>query len=182
VRARRLLPAALSALVVVTAAACQPTDPTPPVASELLEVGADMVLFDIEHYFTTDGVRQAILHAAESYHWNDSAHVALRDLRLRVFTETGEDRATVTSEEGTLDTHTDRMVARRNAVLLVPGEGLRIESPELHYDQERDRIWSDSATLLVRGDQTSHGSAFESDLEFRNVFLRDARTGRGTRF
>ena len=54
--------------------------------------------------------------------------------------------------------------------------GRVIETSELFYDPNRDRIWSDSTTVqtLANG-QVARGTAFESDLEFRNVRIENIR-------
>ena len=46
-----------------------------------------------------------------------------------------------------MNERTEEMVARGDVVLIVHSDGRRIESPELHYDPNRDRIWSDSTTV-----------------------------------
>lgn len=172
----RLLPAVL---LMWGLASCSSEESTPLVSEELERMDADNVLFGMVHYMTTDGVREAQVTADTAYFWNDSSTVALRNLRLTVFTETGLEKATVTGIQGTLDTRTDRMVAQGDVVLVVRDGGQRIETAELYYDPPRNRIWSDSATVMTEGTRVTTGSGFESDVEFRNVRIRDARVRGG---
>ncbi|NJD19106.1 MAG: LPS export ABC transporter periplasmic protein LptC, partial [Gemmatimonadetes bacterium] len=85
---------------------------------------------------------------------------------------------TVTADAGELDENTDRMVARGHVVLIVHADGRRLETAELSYDPDQDRIWSDSATVQTMADgSVTRGSAFESDLDFKNVVIRNIRGG-----
>jgi LPS export ABC transporter protein LptC len=153
---------------------CQADESIPVAPEPLLAMDADQMLIGIEHLIRRDGIRQARLMADTAYFWDDSTSTALRNINLTSFSETGAIRATVTAEEGTQDG--DRMIARRNVVLVIPEEDRRIESEELHYDPHQDRIWSDSATVMYFGNQIIRGSSFQSDLDFRNVTVHDART------
>lgn len=75
------------------------------------------------------------------------------------------------------------MVARGDVVLRVHTDSSRIESAEIHYDPDAERIWSDSATVRTLADGTvTRGSAFESDIEFENVVVRDPRGSAGRIF
>jgi hypothetical protein len=75
------------------------------------------------------------------------------------------------------------MVARGDVVLRVLTDGSRLESAEIHYDPENDRIWSDSATVRTLADGTvTSGTAFESDIEFTNVRVLNIRGGAGRIF
>jgi hypothetical protein len=57
-------------------------------------------------------------------------------------------------------------------VILVITEGnKRVESEELHYDPNGDRIWSDSATTMIEPGRVSEGLGFESDLNFRRTVV-----------
>lgn len=170
------------ALTIVAAAglaavgACQgPTD-TPTVAADLEAMGADHMITGMVSFLSASGVREGRIEADTAYVYVDSATTSLRGMRLIFYTESGRPRATVTAESGELDDNTDRMVARGNVVLTVHQDGRRIESPELHYDPGRDRLWSDSATVQIMPDgSVTRGSSFESDLEFQNFRLANPR-------
>ena len=49
----------------------------------------------------------------------------------------------------------------------------------MHYGPSSNRVWSDSATVLTRGNRVFEGSAFESDTELSYLVLRDARSRGG---
>ncbi|MEC7386344.1 MAG: hypothetical protein VYD22_01445, partial [Gemmatimonadota bacterium] len=63
-----------------------------------------------------------------------------------------------------------------DVLLIVHSDQRRIETQELNYDPESERIWSDSATVQTMVDGSiTRGSAFESDMEFRNVRIASIR-------
>ena len=169
------------ALVVaaLAAGACQEETATTLISEELLEMEADQVMFDVLTNISVEGVREANVEADTAYLWRDSSSVSLRQVRLTLFDEAGRERALVTSESGLLDERTQKMIARGNVVLVVDDGVRRIESAEIHYEPQQNRIWSDSATVMTEGNRVVEGSAFESDVDFRNVVVRNSRT-RGT--
>ncbi len=141
---------------------------------------ADQALFDIETYVTVDGIREARIEADTAYLWQDSTSVAMRVVNLIMYDETGRERARVTSRSGSMNEDTQHMIARGNAVLVMSDR--RIESAEIHYEPQRDRIWSDSTTVMTMtdgGGRVVEGSAFLSDANFENIFIQNQRTRSG---
>lgn len=150
-------------------AACDGDAHVPTMSGDLQYLDADWVLVNGRHVMTNeDGVRTADLLFDTMYQWRDSTQSALRGVDLRVFTETGAERAWVTSLRGTLDSRSERLTANGNVVLVVPGQERQLETEELHYDPEEDRIWSDSSFVMLEEERTFRGSWFTSDTEFRN--------------
>ncbi len=175
-------PAALAAVLVTAllagpASACGDADPTPVASRETLALDADNVAYEIRHQLTREGVREGVLTADTAYFYRDSSFVALRDLHLTTFTDTGEPKGEVTAERGGLYSDTNRMWAEGDVILIIHTDGRRIETEELHYDPRADRIWSDTTTVLIEGGERFVGSSFESDLDFTDVLVR---RGRGT--
>ncbi len=158
---------------------CGSQDETPVVSPDLLEMDADGVMYGMRSVIAVEGVREGMVRADTAYFYEDSANVELRQLSLTVYTEGGLERALVTAEQGWLNLDTNQMVARGNAVLTVRAENRIIESAELHYDPNEDRIWSDSATVQRYEGTVSEGSSFESNLDFTNVLIRNMRTRGG---
>jgi LPS export ABC transporter protein LptC len=147
---------------------CQEPAPMTTATDSLRFLEADAVVIDGQHFFTQEGVRAATLLFDTAYQWRDSVDMHLARLTLTVYNEDGSERARVTSDRGTLDRRGDRMTARENVVLVVPAQVRRLETEELHYDPEGNRIWSDSAFAMTHDGRSLRGSAFTSDLEFRN--------------
>ncbi len=157
-------------------AACDgPTD-TPVASQEMQEIQADVVTRGMVSYLTANGVREGRVEADTSYAYYDSATVKLVGMRVIFYNEDGTERATVTADMGEMDENTDRMLARGSVVLLMHEDGRRIETAELNYDPNQDRIWSDSATVQTLADgSVTRGTAFESDLDFTNVRITNPR-------
>jgi LPS export ABC transporter protein LptC len=150
-----------------------------PVATEAVQsIEADNVIYGMVSFLTSSGVREGRVEADTAYMFADSARADLRQMRIVFYDEDGRKRATVTGTRGEWSQESDRMVARGDVVLLVHADSSRLESQEIHYDPDLDKIWSDSATVrtLADGSVTS-GSAFESDMSFENIRIRDMRGG-----
>lgn len=174
-RLNRIRIAGACALVAVLGACDDPTN-TNIAPAELTEIDADNVLYGMTSFLTASGVREGRVEADTAFFYADSAKVYLRRMELIFYHEDGRARATVTALRGTMDTNTDAMLAQGNVVLIVHADGRRIETSELHYDPQRDRIWSDSATVQTLADgRVSRGTAFESDMEFTNVRIQNPR-------
>ena len=163
------------AVVALVAGACSEEPQTPVAAAELQELAADIALFGMRQAITVEGVREALLYADTAYTYRDSTQVDVRALRLTLYNENGTERAFVTARQGTIDTNTQRMDAWGNVVLTIPAQARRIESEQLQYDPNRDRIWSDTFTVMIHQGQRSTGEAFESDLGFTSVKVYGAR-------
>ena len=158
------------------AAACDGPTETPVAATEIQEIDADQVLYNMVSYLTASGVREGRVLADTAYFFVDSSKVHIVGMNVIFYDEDGRPRATVTALGGEMDQSTDAMVARGDVVLIVHADGRKIESAELIYDPNRNRLRSDSATVqTMPNGQVTRGSAFESDLEFRNFRLRDPR-------
>lgn len=161
---------------VAAVAACDgPTD-AGLASRDLQEIEADLVYYDMTSYLSSGGVREGRVRADTAYMYRDSSRVDLTGMHIVFYDEQGRDKATVTALGGEMDTRSDRMVARGDVVLIVHSDGRKIETPELHYDPDLDRIWSDSATVQTLADgRVTRGSTFRSDLEFNNVEITDPR-------
>jgi LPS export ABC transporter protein LptC len=176
----RKLIALLSACVAVPLLlmACGESTDTPVASPDVQGIGADLVQYGMVSFLTASGVREGRVQADTAYVFYDSATVRLRGMRLVFYNTDGTERASVTADAGELDENTDRMVARGSVLLVVAADGRRIETSELNYDPQQDRIWSDSATVQTMPNGTvTRGTAFESDLDFRNVVIRNIRGG-----
>ncbi len=171
-----LLVVSLAAPLVATA--CDGATDTPVASADIQGIQADLVTSGMVSYLTANGVREGRVEADTAYAFYDSATVRLVGMRLIFYNEDGSERATVTAERGQLDENSDRMLAQGNVLLIVHQDGRRIESSEINYDPDQNRIWSDSATVQTTADgSVTRGTSFESDLEFKNVVIRNIRGG-----
>ncbi len=139
---------------------------------------ANYVAYGMVSFITASGVREGRVEADTAYIFEDTGVANLHQMDIVFYDETGRERATVTGESGEWNRETDRMVARGDVVLFVHTDSSTIESQEIFYDPELDRIWSDSTTVRTMKDGTvTSGSAFESDMSFENIRIENARGG-----
>jgi LPS export ABC transporter protein LptC len=175
-RAKQLMVVVVLGIV----AACDGPTETPIAGGDLLGVDADQVVFGMTSYLSASGVREGRVMADTMFMFNDSSSVLLRRMEVVFYDEDGRERATITALSGEMDQSTDRMVARGNVVLMVHQDRRKIETPELHYDPVRDRIWSDSTTVQTLADgSVSRGTAFRSDMTFQNMRVENPRGALG---
>ena len=163
-------------------AGCQESLNTP-VANEFMAGIEAPVVFGMTSFITVDGVREGRVEADTAFTFPDSAMIDLRGMTVWFYDEEGRERATVAGRTGEWHQESNYMVARGDVVLRVHTDGSRLESAEIHYDPDNERIWSDSATVRTLADgSVTRGSAFESDIEFENVVVRDPRGSVGRIF
>lgn len=130
---------------------------------------ADKVVIGVRHYITTDGIRQALLKADTAFFYNETDPIEFRQVELTIYGATGEVAAILTAEMALLDPHTEAMEAKGNVVIVAPEDDQRVETEELHYDPNLDRLWSDQPTTLTREGRPTRGEGFTSDGRGQNV-------------
>ena len=158
---------------------CEDVQPTLVADETLVGIDADAVLFDMEDYLTSEGIRSGVVRADTAHVYNDSSKIRMLGVEMTLFHEDGSERAHVTSERGTLDSVTEEMTARGNVVLVMNQGAQRVESPELHYDPSGDRIWSDSNSVFTRDGRVTRGTCFRSDLSFTTYSVCNIRGSAG---
>ena len=172
VRVRRLLLAGLAGTSLV---ACE-TQAEPPIAlPEDANMGADQVMFGVEHYVTGNGIVRGLLRSDTAFMYEDSALVRVRPVNLTLYDDAGAIAGEVTARSGVLNTRTQTMVANGNVVVEDEG-GDRIETEELHFDPNRDRVWSVVATTIHRQGSVLRGTGFTSNTQLTDTRL-DAPRG-----
>lgn len=156
---------------------CGDETAAPVAGDEFMRTDADQIIFDVRHNMTVRGVLQAVLLADTAYLYEDSAAVDVRQVHLTMFDEQGREAADLTADSGDLDTRTEAMVARGNVVLIAQEGGRRIETEELHFDPNGDRIWSEVPTTMREDGTVVHGSGFTADAGLDDITVHDP-TGR----
>lgn len=158
--------------------ACEQDLSIPVADEELLTLDADYVAFGMVSFITANGVREGRIEADTAYIYEDTGLANLHHMHIVFYDEVGRERATVTGRSGEWNRETDRMVARGDVVLFVHTDSSTLESQEIFYDPQIDRIWSDSSTVRTMKDGTvTSGTAFESDMSFENIRIENARGG-----
>ncbi len=168
----------LGLAITLLLSACEEEAVRPVAAPELEMMQADAVAYGFEYLLTREGIREAIAYADEAYTYEDSTVVHLRsNVRLVSYDrDTGLPTAEVSADWGRLNISSNALLARGNAVLVLEQDSRRIESSELHYAPEQNRIWSDSASVMYSEGYIVEGNGFESDLQFNRPTIRNGRT------
>lgn len=164
-----------AALALLFGAGCGDRDDPPIAEAAIANMGADQVMFGIEHYITTNGIVRGLLRADTAFMYEDSALVRVRPVNLTLYNEQGEVAGIVTAQAGRLDTRTQDMIATGNVVVESEERGQRIETEELHFEPNRDRVWSEVATTLHREGTTLHGTGFTSNTRLTDTRLTQPR-------
>lgn len=178
---RSRTPIVLLALA-LAGAGCTEENGAPLAAPELLETGADHVMFLLVHQVSINGIREGRVEADTAFAYSDSTLYSLRNPTLILYNEMGMERARVVAKRGRFNYATKELVARGDVVLTIPEGDRRVESEELNYDPSGDRIWSDSLTVMREAGTVSRGMGFSSDLDFRRLQVGPGSirgTGRG---
>ncbi len=157
-------PAAFGALALIaTLAGCGSEDPVETAGPEFLRLGADQVLVDMEHFMSRSGLRRAHLVADTAYFLRDDTRVRVVPVDLTFYDQDGRVTSQLTAREGYYDMQRNDMEAFGGVVLLDRREGQRLVTEELEYDAVADRLRSDRAFTLYRGDTVLRGRGFETD-------------------
>lgn len=139
---------------------------------------SDYVAFGMVSYITGNGIREGRIEADTAYVYEETATAVLKQMEIVFYDEVGGERATVTGRDGEWGTETNRMVARGDVILLIHSDSSTIESAEIYYDQDLERIWSDSTTIQrFKDGSVFSGSSFESDLTFEELRIANMRGG-----
>lgn len=155
-------------LFVLLLAGCGGDSTSPMPMGDPFEMPADQVLLGMNHRMTRYGVVTAILNSDSAYVYEQSRRFDLMGVDVTFYTEQGAQAGHLTSETGDYNLAAKVFIARGNVVLITAGpEGDRhLETEELHYDIDGDRIWTDSPFTLVEAGRTSRGTQFRTDSKF----------------
>jgi LPS export ABC transporter protein LptC len=163
------------ALLVIAGCRDGATTPSP---TEMQDMPVDQIMYGIEHKMTNAGIRRAVLYGDTAYMHQSGARIEVVGVRMTFFNEIGRESAQLTSETGTYELRAGTMIAKGNAVLRMEEDGVEriLETEQLHFDVNGDRLWSDVPVVMREGTQVVHGTSFTSDGRFQNVRVQSAQT------
>ncbi|HUF12197.1 MAG TPA: LPS export ABC transporter periplasmic protein LptC [Longimicrobiales bacterium] len=164
-------------VLVLLLGGCGGEDEPPIAEAEIANMDADQVMFGVEHFITGNGVVRGVLLADTAFMYEDSALVRVRPVDLTLYNEQGEVAGEVTARSGVLNTRTQLMTATGDVVVQAEQSDERIETEELHFDPNRDRIWSVVATTIHRDGTVLRGTGFTSNTRLTDTRI-DAPRGR----
>lgn len=139
-------------------------------------VDYDHAITNLRELVSTAGIRRATVLGDTAYVYEDSGLTEIVGVRVTMYDERGAQTGSLTADRGELGRNREVMMASGNVVVITE-DGRRIETEELHYYPQEDRVWSDVATTLHQENSTIHGSGFTSDANFQTIRVREP-TGR----
>lgn len=158
----------VATLIVVALAACGGNED--PVAEPgFRNLPADHVVLDLDTDIKDMGALRARLHADTAYIWEDSAKTLMFPVDLKLYDKNGAQTAHLTADSGELDSQTNNMFAQGNVVLVTVDGDRRVLTEELHYDPQRERIWSDVHTVMFEGESRLEGAGFQANSDMTDV-------------
>lgn len=160
-----IISAAAGAALVLSAAACPRTKAPTKVAiakSSAIPDSADQVVFGSRTLLTNQGVANGVLLSDSMYVYDDGSRLKLYQVHTTFFSSQGEHDGIMTARSGVYNTRLSRLEATGD-VVVTRADGMRLSSPQLVYDQQRNQIFTDSAFVLDEPDRKLTGLGFESD-------------------
>lgn len=160
--------------LLVSAPACTESAAGPVAGEEYLSMESDQVIIGLEHSMTTNGLRRAHLVGDTAYVEGDTMEVV--QPRMEFYGENGEQTGDLVAERGFLNNRSQQMTVR-GAVVLNTVQGRRtIQTEELHFDPQGNRMWSDVRTTSREGGSVITGTGFTATLSggtITNVRVRN---------
>jgi len=124
---------------------------------------------------TKDGKKFAEVWAGYIAFYNEQAKTFLRDsIHADFFDKNGIHNSTLTADSGIVFNHTNNLVAY-GAVKVVSDSGVVLETRELRWDNEKQKIMSEVAVRFSTQIDTLLGDSFVSDPDLTNYEIRNAR-------
>lgn len=126
----------------------------------------DQQFYDYRLIESAGGVKRWVLESERMEKYADQEEVELFDLRMQFFKE-GEYFSTLTSQRGRANLTTKNLFTW-GTVIVVTEDGRRLETEELHYDNERGLIHNDVFDRFTRDGDVMTGIGLEAtpDLEY----------------
>ncbi|HMI56242.1 MAG TPA: LPS export ABC transporter periplasmic protein LptC [Gemmatimonadaceae bacterium] len=162
--------------IAVAQAACSEKKKPPVAGHSPLADSADQVMYGVRFSLTNQGQSRANMRADTLYFFEDNTRVESENPIITFFTVTGAKDAVLTARQGTSNTRSNNMIARKN-VVVVSEDGRRLTTEELIYNQQRNEISSDSAFVLTEPNRRLEGVGFRSDPNMKNIKILKGASG-----
>lgn len=124
---------------------------------------------------TKDGRRMAEVWAGYIASYNKKNETVLKDsIHVDFYNQEGNHNSVLTADEGVVYDQTNNMVARGN-VVVVSDSGIVLETKELKWDNQRQKIISDVPVIFTSEKEKLQGDSFISDPDLKNYEIKNAR-------
>lgn len=124
---------------------------------------------------TKDGRRMAEVWAGYIATYNEKNETALKDsIHIDFYDQEGNHNSVLTAKEGLVYNQTNNMVAIGN-VIVVSDSGIVLETEELQWNNQRQKIISDVPVIFTTETEKLNGDSFISDPDLKNYEIKNAR-------
>lgn len=171
----RVAALACGAVALMWTAGCgREADQAGPRSDERLpqQIVADLVLRE-----SKAGRLSWVLRADSAFYYGDGERTRLRGVQVDFYNERGDSvRSRLTAREGEMDP-TRRDLVARDSVDVRTHDGTRLETEELRWVQETEKVLSDRFVRLTRGRSVVTGIGIESDAALRTYRILSQVSG-----
>lgn len=124
---------------------------------------------------TRDGRRMAEIWAGYIASYNEKNETFLQDsIHVDFYNQEGKHKSVLTAEEGIVYNQTNNMIATGN-VVAVSDSGIVLETAELKWDNQKQKIISDVPVIFTTKTEKLQGDSFISDPDLKNYEIKNAR-------
>ena len=149
--------------LVVLISACTTNKGTQVKASaETFADSADQVFYGVTAPLESDGVKRGTLVAKTMYVMNDQTRFDFIDGKVDFNTKLGVPDGWMRADRGRFDRRLQQLEGWGN-VVVNSADGRVLKSPHIVFNQQQDRIWSDSTFEYVAEGQVHRGLGFETN-------------------
>ena len=162
----------------IALAACSTNKGTKVKASgETYADSADQVFYGVEAPLESGGVKRGTLFADTMYVMNDQTRFDFRVGRVEFNTPTGVPDGSMKADRGRFDRRLEQLEGWGN-VVVKSADGRMLKSPHVIFDQQRDKIWSDTTFEFTDRDRVTTGKGFETNTQLTiKKCIRDCQGG-----
>jgi LPS export ABC transporter protein LptC len=119
---------------------------------------------------THNGVKRVEVVGSQMIEHPDQQSLDVQDVKVDFYDEHGTHQSVLTALAGTVDTQTSNMTVRGD-VVVVTDDGVRLETEELTWLDERRRIVTELPVRIVRDTGEVRGVGLDTDPELREFRL-----------
>jgi LPS export ABC transporter protein LptC len=117
---------------------------------------------------TKEGIKRALVNAGHLTKNNNEAQIVLdENVDVDFFDENQRYLSHLKSLTAQVNERTNDLLAQGN-VVVVSDSGVTLFTEELHWDHQRERIYSDAFVTFITDNDTLMGVGFESDSDLQN--------------
>ncbi len=165
--------AAIGALVALVLAGCK-NDLDRVAAIDVEKGGPDRITFNGEYHFSDSGrVTNLIRSGRIAQFGGEAPHTEFAEgVELLFFGTDGRTTSRLTAERGMILDRQQRMQVDGDVVFL-NAKGERLETEQLIWAQDSDRVWTDRPVRVIRSGDIIHGNGLDAVEDFSRYTVRN---------